>query len=211
MLEALRRISAEYPCGAAAALSHVDPLRRRLGTKQGLSLEEIGHTGHGDNTAVSLVEVEGDDMRVVFRDDASHVPASASTFRRQSWHKDDAATEPGLWYDTRREDNNGRKATAMLDEKEAGRFAVELTPEALRITDYRILPEFQGKGYGVQLLGQAVQFARKHDRETVVVTCGEPLDGYFKRYGFTEAARAGGQVELAMDIRRIIRDIPELT
>ena len=211
MLEALRQIAAENPGGTVAATSHGAALRTLLGTLQGLSLEEIGHTGHGDNTAVSLVEVEGDAMRVVFRDDASHVPASASTFRRQTWHKDDAATEPGLWYATQRADNYGRKAKAMLDEAEAGRFAVALAPEALRITDYRILPEFRGKGYGVQMLGQAVQFARKHGRETVVVTCGAPLDGYFKRYGFTEEARAGDQVELTLDIRRIIRDIPELS
>lgn len=211
MLEAVRQIAAENLGGTVAATSHGAALRTLLGTLQGLSLKEIGHTGHGDNTAVSLVEVEGDDMRVVFRDDASHVPASASTFRRQSWHKDDAATEPGLWYDTQREDNYGRKAKAMMDEEEAGRFHLELTPEALRIKDYRLLPKFRGKGYGVQLLGQAVQFARKHDRETVVVTCGAPLDGYFKRYGFMEMARAGDTVELAMDIRRVIRDIPDLS
>ena len=211
MLAALRQIAAENPGGTVAATSHGAALRTLLGTLQGLSLEEIGHTGHGDNTAVSLVEAEGDTMRVVFRDDASHVPASASTFRRQTWHKDDAATEPGLWYDTRREDSHGRTARAMMDEAEAGRFALELTPEALRITDYQLLPEFRGKGFGVQLLGQAVQFARKHGRETVVVTCAAPLDGYFRRYGFTEAARAGDTVELALDIRRIIRDIPEIS
>ena len=32
---------------------------------------------------------------MAFRDDASHVPAGESTFGRQSWHKDDAATPPG--------------------------------------------------------------------------------------------------------------------
>ena len=37
--------------------SHGAALRTLLGTLQGMSLEEIGQTGHGDNTAVSLLEV----------------------------------------------------------------------------------------------------------------------------------------------------------
>ena len=49
-------------------------------------------------------------------------------------------------------------------------------PEALRITDYQLLPAFRGRGFGVQLLGQAVQFARKHGREMVAVTCCAPLE-----------------------------------
>ena len=208
MLEALRTIAAAHPGGTVAAVSHGAALRTLLGILQGLSLEEIGCTGHGDNTAVSLVEVEGDAMRVVFRDDASHVPASASTFRRQSWHKDDAATEPGLWYDTVQEDETSRTAIAMLDEEKAGSFSVTLAPDALRITDYQILPQFQGKGYGVQLLGQAVQFARKHGRDRLALTCGAPLDGYFKRYGFQAAETGDG---LVMDIRPVIREIPELS
>ena len=207
-LEGIRRIAAENPGGTVAATSHGAALRTLLGTLQGMSLEEIGQTGHGDNTAVSLLEAEGDDIRVVFRDDASHLPAAVSTFRRQSWHKDDAATEPGLWYDTVQEDENSRTAIAMLDEEKAGSFSVTLAPDALRITDYQILPQFQGKGYGVQLLGQAVQFARKRGRDRLALTCGAPLDGYFKRYGF-QTAETGAV--LVMDIRPVIREIPELS
>lgn len=206
MLEALRKIASEHPGGTVAAVSHGAALRTVLGTLQGLSLEEIGKTGHGDNTAVSLIEAEGDSLRVVFRDDASHVPASASTFRRQTWHRDDAATEPGLWYQTEHEDSTGRAATAMLDETVAGRFAVQLEPETLRITEYEIIPALRGKGYGVQMLGQAVQFARKHDRETVSLSCPENLRGYFAKYGFVES---GGNW-MVLDIRPVIQDIPEL-
>ena len=98
MLSGIRQIAAAHPGGTVAATSHGAALRTLLGTLQGMSLEEIGTTGHGDNTAVSLLEIEGEAIRVVFRDDASHLPASASTFGRQSWHKSDAATEPGLWF-----------------------------------------------------------------------------------------------------------------
>ena len=204
-LAGVRRIAAENPGGTVAAASHGAALRTLLGTLQGMSLEEIGATGHGDNTAVSLLEVEGEEIRVVFRDDASHLPAAVSTFRRQSWHKDDAATEPGLWFRVSAEGEGRRTEEALLDESVSGVISMALEPDALRITDYRIVPALRGQRYGIQLLGQAVQYARAQDRETVVLDCPEDLKGYFLQYGF--APRGG---ELALDLRRVIREIPTL-
>ena len=124
MVEGIRQIAAENPGGTVAAASHGAALRTLLGTLEGRTLEEIGATGHGDNTAVSLLEAEGEEIRVVFRDDASHLPDKLSTFRRQSWHKGDAATEPGLWFRTLREDSDGKAAEALLEEEQAGRFTM---------------------------------------------------------------------------------------
>ena len=205
VLAAIRQIAAENPGGVVAAASHGAALRTLLGTLQGMTLEEIGDTGHGDNTAVSLLEVEGDAIRVVFRDDASHLPAEVSTFRRQSWHKDDAATEPGLWFRTVREDESGKAAEALLDEDVVGRLTLEIEPEAMRIAAYEIVPALRGQRYGIQLLGQAVQYARARDREALTVACPEELKGYFCKYGFVPQGE-----ELVMDLRRIIRDIPEV-
>ena len=205
MLEGIRRIAAENPGGVVAAASHGAALRTLLGTLQGMTLEEIGSTGHGDNTAVSLLEAEGDHIRVVFRDYASHLPAAVSTFRRQSWHKDDAATEPGLWFRTLRDDEEGRDALAMLEEDIVGRVAVALEPEAMRITEYELIPPLRGQRYGIQLLGQAVQYARTRGRETLVLTCPENLRGYFAKYGFVPAG-----ADMSMDLRRVVREIPEI-
>ena len=208
MLAGIRQIAAEHPGGTVAAASHGAALRTLLGTLEGMSLEEIGRTGHGDNTAVSLLEAVGDDIRVVFRDDASHVPGAFSTFRRQSWHKDDAATEPGLWFRAAWEDETGRAVDALLDEDVVGRAAFRLEPDALRVTEYEIIPALRGQRYGVQLLGQAVQYARTKAREHVVLRCPAALAGYFAKYGFAETARRGDQAELELDIRLVIRDIP---
>lgn len=205
MLEGIRRIAVENPGGTVAAASHGAALRTLLGTLEGMSLEEIGATGHGDNTAVSLLEVEGGTVRVVFRDDAGHLPDDLSTFRRQSWHKDDAATEPGLWFRSLREDEGGRTAQALMDEEVVGRVSMELEGETLRLTEYEIIPAWRGQGYGVQLLGQAVQFARARGREALTLTCPEALRGYFTQYGFAPAG-AG----LVMDLRRVVREIPPL-
>ena len=208
MLAAVRQIAAENPGKVVAATSHGAALRTLLGTLQGMSLEEIGKTGHADNTAVSLIEVDGDEIRVIFRDDNSHVPAEVSTFRRQSWHKDDAATEPGLWFRTVSEEETGKVVDGLLGEETAGRVSFHLEPDALRITEFEIIPALRGKRYGVQLLGQAVQYARRKEREDVVLTCPEDLAGYFARYGFVETSRDGGKVEMKMDLRRVIREIP---
>ena len=178
-------------------------LRTLLGTLQGMTLEEIGRTGHGDNTAVSLLEVEGEDIQVIFRDDASHLPDHLSTFRRQSWHKDDAATEPGLWFRSA-VDECGRAAQALLDEESVGRIEMVLEPEALRITDYEVLPAHRGQRCGVQMLGQAVQYARAKERETLVLRCPEDMKGYFAKYGFVPSGE-----DMAMDLRRVVREIPE--
>lgn len=204
-LTAIRQIAAAHPGGTVAAASHGAALRTLLGTLQGMSLEEIGGTGHGDNTAVSLLEVEGDHIQVVFRDDASHLPASVSTFRRQSWHKNDAATEPGLWFRASAESHGCRTEEALLEEEVSGVISMALEPDALRITDYQIVPALRGQRYGIQLLGQAVQFARAQGRETVVLACPENLKGYFIQYGFFPRGD-----DLALDLRRIVRDIPEV-
>jgi len=205
MLAGIRRIAAENPGATAAAASHGAALRTLLGTLQGMTLAEIGQTGHGDNTAVSLLEVNGDDIKVIFRDDASHLPSSVSTFRRQSWHKDDAATEPGLWFRTIQEDGVVKSAEALLDEEVVGKISTKVGHLALRITAYEIIPALRGQRYGIQLLGQAVQYARVRNREAVVITCPESLRGYFAKYGFVPSG-----LDMVMDLRRVIRDIPEI-
>ena len=143
--------------------------------------------------------------RVVYQGDSSHLPDNLSTFRRQTWHKSDLATEPGLWYQVEEESPSGRAQIAMLEEQAVGRIAVTLEDGALRITDYHLNPDARGHRYGAQLMGQAVQYARAHGREQVVLACGSDLAGYFAQFGFVP--RENG--DLALDIRLIMREIPE--
>ena len=53
----------------------------------GVPSSEIHRVPHGDNTAVTLLEAEGDALRVVYASDASHLSPEISTFARQSWWK----------------------------------------------------------------------------------------------------------------------------
>ena len=206
MLSAIRQIAAENPGKTVAAASHGAALRTLLGTLQGLSLREIGQTGHCDNTAVSLLEAEGDEIRVVFRDDAGHLPPELSTFAGQSWHKSDKATEPGLWFRREGETAEALSLTAMLEDEPAGAVAFHLEPDCLRIDRYELVPALRGRRYGIHPMGQAVQYARAHGRGFVRVAPPPESAGFFEKYGF--ARRSGGELEL--DIRLIIRDIPPL-
>lgn len=203
MLEAVRLMAAENPGKTVAATSHGAALRTLLGTLEGMSLEEIGKTGHGDNTAVSLLEVEGDAIRVIFRDDASHVPPAFRTFRRQSWHKNDAATEPGLCFRTLEKTGGGLALEAVLEGEPAGYISARAEEGVLRLTRFEVLPHMRGQRYGVQLLGQAVQYARTQGLELIRADWPE-LGEYFLKYGF--AAEHTDHMDL--DYRRVIRPIP---
>lgn len=68
-LPALRRVARQHDGQTVAIFSHGATMRIVLGTLQGLSLLEIGDTPFGDNTSVARLEVEGDDIRVLYRDD----------------------------------------------------------------------------------------------------------------------------------------------
>lgn len=213
MLTAVRCIASEYPDGTVAATSHGVALRILLGTLEGLSLAEIGETPYGDNTAVSLLEVEGDEIRLVYRDDASHVPAGAKVHRRGISADSDGkytvvATQPGLWYRVLWETIETIELEAMLGEERVGRLALCMENGVFRITEYTILPGRRGQHFSVQLLGQAVKYARKHDFDEITAACGEDMVPYFEKHGFAVIGKRGAETEMVMDIRRVIRPIP---
>ena len=207
MVAGIRRIAAEQPGKTVAAASHGAASRILLGTLTGLSLPEIGAMHHCDNTAVSLIEVEGAEIRVVYQGDNSHLSDELSTFKRQTWHKSDLATEPGLWYQVEREEEDCRVQRAYLEEEPVGLVAVRCEPEGLWITDYHIDPAQRGHRYGAQLMGQAVQYAREKGLSQVLLACGEDLAGYFAQFGFVRTGGQGERCEMAMDIRLVMREI----
>ena len=91
----------------------------------------------------------------------------------------------------------------MLGEEESGLVAFRRESDALRITDYMVSPDHRGRHLGVQLLGQAVKYARRQGLETLVLTCPDDLRGYFAQYGFESAG-----ADMTMDLRLTIREIP---
>lgn len=97
MERTLRSIAARHPGQTVAVFSHGCAIRCALAAFLGLSVAESAGLGHSDNTAVSLLEFDGEKVRVVFADDASHLTPEISTMARQSWWKENGA-EQYLWF-----------------------------------------------------------------------------------------------------------------
>ncbi len=159
MLAALRGIIAENPDRVVAVFSHGMALRTLIGTLQGLTLAEIDKTGHSENTAVTKLEADGDGIRVVFRDDASHLPDALTTLKRQAWTSAKGGIEPGVWFAP--DPGDGRRFDAMREDECIGAVAVDRGEDgAALLREFWLDNAVRAQNFGVRLVGQAVSCAR---------------------------------------------------
>ena len=80
-------LAARHDGQTIVCVSHGMAIRSLTADILGVPSAEIHRVPHGDNTAVTLLEAEGDALRVIYASDASHLPPELSTFARQSWWK----------------------------------------------------------------------------------------------------------------------------
>ena len=78
----VRQLVRNHPGQTVAVVSHGTAIRNLLAAFQNIPEADSARLPHSDNTAVSLLEFDGDAVRVVFHDDASHLPEEISTFAR---------------------------------------------------------------------------------------------------------------------------------
>ena len=104
VLERVRRtvedIARENPGRTLALFSHGYAIRLLLANLQGISLRDTGaRSPTGDNTAVSLLEWDGEGLRVVFANDNSHLKTPEYLAgEKPARPKRAFALEPGLWF-----------------------------------------------------------------------------------------------------------------
>ncbi|MDO4816149.1 MAG: bifunctional histidine phosphatase family protein/GNAT family N-acetyltransferase [Bacillota bacterium] len=90
-LSAIRDIAAENEGKTVAVVSHGVVIRSALATLMGIESDEMSKKlPHGDNTAVSLLNVENGEIEVEYFNDNSHVPYELSTFAKQTWWRSDS-------------------------------------------------------------------------------------------------------------------------
>ena len=190
VLDTLRRIAAENAGRTVAVFTHGYVLRMTLSYLQGYDLDQIGRTPTGDNTAVSLVEAEGEDLRVVFRDDNSHLKTPEYLAGEREARRANGL-EVGLWFaplDARQQGETVRALAAAIwpgehldplladaadRETLAGYLGeepvglVQMEPGSGWVSLLGLLPEHRHRSLGVQLLGQAVQRIREAGGETL--------------------------------------------
>ena len=80
-IPALRGICAEHDGQTIAVFSHGAAMRTVITVLGGGKLEDVGKVDYCDNTAVSLLECEDGQFRVIFRDDNSHLTKAGLSTR----------------------------------------------------------------------------------------------------------------------------------
>ncbi len=237
VLHAVKEIGAENEGKTVAVFSHGCAIRLLLARLQGYSMEELGKTPHGDNTAVSLLEYENGRLRVVYRDDNSHLTNPAYTAGEKNFKRANAL-EPGLyfkavdwtedgdtclelaregWADSGRGEDfdperfrrdGAQRPTLLGFLKEEPVGLVQLGPEPGWISLMTIRQDCRNRGYGIQLVGQAVHHWRPAHVQSLRIglTADSPFTPFFADYGFAPA----GQTDSGLDLlEKDIRFDPE--
>ena len=200
--QTVKTLAAKHDGETIALFSHGYAIRLLLGTLQGYPLERMGESPTGDNTAVSCLEADGDTLRVVFRDDNSHLK-TPEYLAEEKVFKRSIAMEPGLYFEEPENPKDEELFAALAEEfwQDAGRKepfdaerllrdareqrtligyrageavgVVQFGQETGRITLMGIRKKFRKQGFGAQLIGQAVQYWRPKGAETLRVMLPE--------------------------------------
>ena len=157
---ALRAIARENPGRTVAVFSHGVAIRNTLALFSGLSVAQSAGCGHSDNTAVSLLEFEGDQVRVVFRDDNSHLPPEISTLARQRWWREGGfAADANMWF-------------RPMDLEKEGDVYLRARKEAWK-TIHGTMRRYPGRAF----LEDAMAHSRRDPSAVVCAMLGEEMAG----------------------------------
>lgn len=206
VLAAIKAITAENDEKTVAVFCHGCAIRILLATLQGIPLEELGSTPHGDNTAVSLLRGDAEGLEVLWRDDNSHL-RTPEFLAEEGGGRHANALEPGLYFEPLRLPEQqvlldqalaetgavpGRPgqpvlAGCLMDGRPVGlvRFDPDREAEDGRgwVDLFWIQESSRRRGYGTQLLGQAVMYYRPLGRERLRTNGPADLP-FFVRRGF---------------------------
>lgn len=160
MLGIITELAGRHDGQTICCVSHGMAIRTLLSHILKVPSREIRRLPHGDNTAVSLLEVEGGEMRVVFYNDASHLEGELSTFARQSWWR-----KPGL-HDT------GNVVFRTLDPNTESGLYTEFYAEAWKAV-HGCLAGFQPRLY----LNEAKLHHAQDPESIVVILKGDEIAG----------------------------------
>lgn len=110
MSQAILKIASSHPGKTVAVFSHGMAIRNVLAHFKGISVAKTHEmVPHGDNTSVSLLEVDSGVVDVKYFNDNSHLPDNISTFASQAWwRKTGSAKDVNLWFRPLDMENNSQ-------------------------------------------------------------------------------------------------------
>ena len=229
MFNSISEIAKRHDGETIAVFSHGFSIRALMCAIMGIPSHESMKVPYCDNTAVALLLYDDGKLTVEYQGDNSHLDSETSTFAKQTWwrgdkeltreniriEKFDGQRDAGLadCADTpasaKSKIENGKPEdgsvvyTAIYADEPIGLIRLDTEKDKDRnigwIRHICMKAEFCRKGFGVQLLGQAVSDFRGIGIETIRVEApaDSMIDGFCKKYGFAVAADNG-------DGRRII-------
>ena len=211
-LGAVRRIAAENDGKTVAVFSHGYVIRLLLANLQGISLRDTGdRSPTGDNTAVSLLEWDGETLRVAWQNDNSHLLTpeylAEETVRRRA-----NGLEPGLYFAPPQLPEQAGLLDGLVSaarEGECPAFDAALPAlvgylgeEPVGLVQFGraegeialacVRRDCRRRGFGVQLVGQAVYHWRPlgAERLTIALPEGCGAEQFFAGCGFRPAGAA---------------------
>lgn len=219
---ALEDIVRQNPGRTVAVFSHGYAIRLVLASLQGISLRDTGaKSPTGDNTAVSLLEGDERGLRVIWQNDSSHLRTPEYLAQEKQTAKRAYALEPGLWFRCL----EGAEAQARLGDawRAAGETGPAPSPASLTLEGLReeepagllhmdpqsgrvllayVRPECRRRGYGIQLIGQAVLHTRDQGGDTLwaLLAPDSPARGFFQECGFRPQGQEDGRERLIKPI-----------
>ncbi len=172
-LKKLKELAKVHDGETIAIFSHGMCLRMLVGHLQGLTTAEIDKTHHAENTAVTYLEADGDAIRVVYRDDASHLTDEISTLKGQAWLKAKNGFEGGIYFE---ETSTEGAFSVELKGEAVGKVSVsKIDGNVAEIGDFYLDESVRGRGYGIRLVGQALSYARTKGCDTLRVCVHDAL------------------------------------
>lgn len=177
-MEAMDEVARRHEGGAAAIFSH-GMVRR--GVLQSLFFPEKENLGHSENTAVTKLIWENGKYTLEYLNDASHLPEEITTLGRQMWWRGAEHTDFNMWYrDPMQSDaemltqwgapSGQTVRISMLVERAVGAVGLSLPDGDTAILEgMYLLPEFRGKGFSAQLLGEAICVARAAGKQYLIM------------------------------------------
>ena len=228
--KAVEEIAAAHPDQTVALFSHGYAIRLLLAHLQGIPLEDFGTSPIGCNTAVSCLEAENGEMRVVFRDDDSHLK-TPEYLAEDKGARRAGTLESGLYYRPVQlpEQKEEFLRFAALCWKESGETApfnsegllqkaergqpllayslgeavglIQLGAEDGSIDLLIVGEEYRNRGFGTQMIGQAVYRWRAQGCELlhISVPADKAARSFFAGNGFVAAEEQDGRLLLEKD------------
>lgn len=175
---AILNIARENQGKTVAVFSHGVAIRNSLAEFMGVAPDRVNEEiPHGDNTAVAMLEVEGDKVEVKFFNDNSHLSEEISTFAHQKWWKTKGAVaDANLWF-------------RPLDMESNSDFYYHARREAWIVIHGSML-HFDGDGF----LRDAKEQARYDNRSVMQVMLGDKPAGVLQLNIRREADKGVGSI-----------------